>query len=196
MQQANNPRQFSVFGALVRAPFFSGELNRDVARNWPGIGLRLLVLVLVITWIAIGFKMDRGIKKFANTEFPGVVQDFPPITIKDGVVSSPVDQPYYMKDKESGKTFAVIDTTGEITSLDDADNAFFLLTENKLHYRDNSNAGQVKIQDLSTIKNFYVDRPIVTGWVTWGSKWASWVLIPIALVFSFLYRLVQGLIYA
>ena len=106
MQQANNPRQFSVFSAMATAPFFSGALNRDVARNWRGIGLRLLLLVLVITWIAMGIKMDRAVKHFANDEFPGVVQDFPPITIKDGVVSSPVDQPYYMKDKETGKTFA------------------------------------------------------------------------------------------
>ena len=64
-----------------------------------------------------------------------------------------------------------------------------------MHYRDNSNPGQVKIQDLSKVKNFYVDRTIVTNWVAWGSKWASWVLIPIALVFSFIYRLIQGLIY-
>ncbi len=195
MQQPNNPRQFSVFSAMATAPFFSGALNRDVARNWRGIGLRLLLLVLVITWIAAGIKMDRAVKHFANDEFPGVVQDFPPITIKDGVVSSPVDQPYYMKDKQTGKTFAVLDTTGTITSLDQADNAILLLTENKIHYRDNSNPGQVKIQDLSKVKNFYVDRTIVTNWVAWGSKWASWVLIPIALVFSFIYRLIQGLIY-
>lgn len=196
MQQPIQPRQFNELNALTRAALFASDLYRDVARNWRGIGLRLLFLVLLISWIATGIKLHRSFKHFANDEFPKVVQDLPPVTIQDGVVSSPVDQPYWIQDRQTHKTFAVIDTTGTITSLDDADGAVVLLTENKLHYRDNNNAGQTKIQDLSNIKHFYVDRPIVTSWVTWGAKWSAWVLIPIALVFSFIYRLIQGLIYA
>jgi hypothetical protein len=196
MQQANNPRQFSVWSAMVLAPFFAFNLYRDVGRNWRGIGLRLILLVLLITWTAEGITLHRSFNKFAKEEFPTFVQDVPPITIKDGVVSSPVEQPYYIKDKQGGKTFAVIDTTGTITSLDQTDGAIMLLTDTKLHYRDNNNPGQVKIQDLSQVKNFYVDKDIINSWVMWGAKWAAWVLIPLVFVFSFIYRLIQGLIYA
>jgi hypothetical protein len=194
--QTNNPRQYSVFGALVRAPFFSQNIARDMAHNWRGIGLRLLFLALLLSWIIEGITWDRAFKGFAANDFPKVVEDFPPITIKDGVVSSPVDQPFYMKDKESGKTFAVLDTTGTINSLDDADGAFILLTENKLIYHDSSNPGQTKIQDLSQIKNFYIDRPIVTNWVSWGARWAAVVVVPICFIGSLIYRIIQGLIYA
>src|SRR4051812_28276463 len=147
MQQQINPRQFSVWSALVLAPFFVANLYRDVARNWRGIGLRLLVLVLVISWTVTGVQLHRSFNHFAKDEFPTFVQDVPPITIKDGVVSSPVEQPYYITDKQSGKPFVVIDTTGEITSLDQTGGAIVLLTDTKPHYRDNNNPGQVKIQD-------------------------------------------------
>ena len=194
MQQGNNPREFSVWGAMFTAPFFSGNLFRDVA-NWRSIGLRLILLVLLITWILEGISWHRGFNAFARNEFPKVIEDFPQITIKDGVVSSPVDQPYYMRDKQTQKTFMILDTTGTITSLDDDPDAVILVTENKLHYRDHNQPGQVKIQDLSTIKNFYVDRPILTNWMNMGAKWAMWVIVPVFFVFSFLFRLVQGLIY-
>jgi len=173
----------------------SGELYRDMGRHWPGIGLRLLLLVLAITWTLEGVKLHRGAVHFARDEFPGVVQDFPPITIKDGIVSSPVQQPYEIRDHESGKLFAVVDTTGKISSLDDTE-AMILLTETKLHYRENNGNGQTKIQDLKQIKNFYIDKAVATSWVDWGARWAAAVLIPIAFIASFLYRLVQGIIYA
>ena len=166
-----------------------------MGRNWRGIGLRLLLLVLAITWLAEGIKLHRSINAFARNDFPGVIQDFPPITIKDGVVSSPVDQPYTMKDQKTGKAFAVLDTTGEITSLDQTD-ADILLTENKLIYRDNKTSGQTKIQDLSHIKNLYVDRARVTNWMDVGARWFAVIAVPICFFFTFLYRLIQSLLYA
>ena len=127
--------------------------------------------------------------------FPGVIQDFPPITIKDGVVSSPVDQPYYMKDKRPARPSRCSTRPAQITSLDQADNADILLTENKFTIATTAIRDRRKT-DFSKVKNFYVDRTIVTNWVDVGARWFAVIAVPICFFFTFLYRLVQSLLYA
>src|SRR3954447_1254569 len=187
------PRQYGKLAAMVLAPFVSRGLYRDVARNWGGIAALYLFLLLAITWAATMVRLHVGFTAFARDEFPKLADDIPPITIKDGVVSAPVEQPYEIKDKQTGKVFAVLDTTGTINTLDDTP-AMILLTQNKLHSRDH-NANQTKSYDLSQIKNFYLDRQKVIGWMNASSK----VLFPIlylpALLGSFALRLIQALIY-
>src|SRR6059036_1388550 len=107
------PRRCSAFAALFMAPFFSGSLSRDVGRNWRGIGLRFLVFILLITWAATLAPMWPRINRVihdADTEF---AQQVPPITIQDGVVSSPVEQPYEIRAPRTGKLIFVLDTTGQ-----------------------------------------------------------------------------------
>ncbi len=119
------------------------------------------------------------------------MKSFRPITITNGVVSSPVEQPYSIKDHSTGKTFGILDTTGTITSLDDIPDAGFLVTQNKIHWRDPNSPGQTRIQDLSQIKNFYLDKAKLTHWVSMGAAWFTWIAIPIVFVFSLIYRLIQ-----
>ena len=69
MQPTQNRPIFSVWSAIVRAPLFSGELYRDVARNWRGIGLKLLIAVQFITWLALGIKLHISINRFAPMSF-------------------------------------------------------------------------------------------------------------------------------
>ncbi|MBC8107268.1 MAG: DUF1189 family protein, partial [Anaerolineae bacterium] len=86
----------------------------------------------------------------------------------------------------------VIDTTGTITSLKDTP-AFALLTKSELHYRDNR---QIKIQDLSQIKSFDMDRQKIQRWAGTFGNWMGPGLFAVFLIFGFIYRLIQALLYA
>ena len=67
--------------ALGRADFY-----RDVARNWRGIGLSYVVLVIMLTWIPILAKMQSAVGRF--------VEELPELSIQKGIASSPVAQPF------------------------------------------------------------------------------------------------------
>jgi hypothetical protein len=187
-------RRYSVLTALFLAPTFRGELSRDVARNWRGIGVRLLLLVIAITWFATLVKAQVSFGRFVRDELPQAVADVPPVTITDGVVSSPVKQPYEMRDQKSGKLWGVIDTTGEITSMDQTA-AYLLVTRDKLHYR-NPDRGEVRVQDLSKVKSFYVDKNRITGWAETTRKLMLPLLFPLMLVLALIWRLIMGVVYA
>jgi hypothetical protein len=186
-------RQYSAFQALVLS-FFSRDLYKDIARNWRGVGLRYLLLLLALSWIPVLVKAQIGLHSFAKHEFPQAIQEFPAITIKNGVVSSPVQQPFTIDDKKTGKPIFVLDTTGKITSIDETP-AIILLTTNKLIYRD-PNQSQVRIVDLSKTQYFYIDQAKIQGWMNAFSTWFAVAAFPLALLGSFIYRLIQILIYA
>lgn len=178
---------------MALAPFFSGALYRDVARNWRGIAALYLLLLLAITWVATMVQLHVQFTAFARDEFPKLADDIPPITLKDGVVSSPVEQPYEIKDKQTGKVFAVLDTTGTINSLDDTP-AMILLTQNKLHVRE-QNRNQTKTYDLSQFKSFYLDKQKAIELMRTVAKWFFPAAYVPAVLFSFAMRLIQALVY-
>src|SRR5947207_12164589 len=158
---APEPRRYSAFTALFLAPFFSGELSRDVARRWRGIGFWFLVLQLLITWLVVLIWAQLGFNKFVQNDMPKITDQIPPVTIKDGVASSPVSQPYTIKDPKTGKPIVVIDTTGQINSLDETE-AIILLNADKINFRDQGR-GQVRTQSLAEVKSFYLDKQVAAN---------------------------------
>ncbi|HEV8291625.1 MAG TPA: DUF1189 family protein [Tepidisphaeraceae bacterium] len=185
-------RRYSRIRALVLS-LFSPDLYRDVAANWRGVGFLYLLLILTLTWIPVLYKWQVGFREFAQTEFPSMIHDFPAITITKGVVSSPAPQPYYMKDPESGKTFFILDTTGQVTELPPGNDPMILLTKTELIYR---NQRETKIVELSKDFNYYIDREKLQGWADWISgKFAVLFFLP-CLIVTFIGRIIATLIYA
>src|SRR5262245_66446694 len=101
---------------LVIAPFFIPAFYRDVARNWGGIGLLYLILLFTIAWIPNLIRVHQWAQKVAQVDFPPVAKKIPEITLKNGKLSSPVEQPFEVKD-DNGKLILVFDTIGEIKDL-------------------------------------------------------------------------------
>jgi hypothetical protein len=186
------PKQYGALSALVLSPLFSKPLYRDVARNWRGIAALYLLLLIAITGAITAARVHYEVKKFARDEFPKVVQDVPPVSIRDGVVSSPVKQPHEIIDHDSGKVIAILDTTGTVTSLDDTP-AMILLTKNQLHHRQNN---KIEIEDLSKVKSMDLDQAKLQRWMDIGASWSGPVTFLFFLIFVFIYRLIQALIYA
>lgn len=185
-------RRYSIFHVPALS-FFSKELYIDVGQNWKGVNFLYLLLLLAVCLIPAMINLHRGISNFVNNEAPAIVNQVPEITITDGQVSIKETQPYYIKDPDSDEPLAIIDTTGEIESLEETD-AFFLLTGNKVIIKESK--FESRAYDLSNVKAFAVDSERITGWLHIGRKFLAVVLYPFALLSSYVYRIIQALIYA
>jgi len=185
-------KKFSIIHIPVLS-FFSKELYIDVGQNWKGVNFSYLLLLLAICWIPTMIKVHIDFSNVINNEAPAIVNQVPEITITDGQVSIKETQPYYIKDPDSNEPLAIIDTTGQIESLEDA-NAFCLLTKTKIMWQ--KSEVETQIFDLSKIEHFVLDSERITSWLQIGRKFLAVVIYPFALLGSYVYRIVQALIYA
>ena len=185
-------KRYSIFHLPVLT-FFSKDLYADIALNWKRVNFLYLLLLLAICWVGAMVKMHRGLNNFITNDAPAFIDQIPEITITDGQVSIKEDQPYYITAPDSGEVLIIIDTTGKINSLEETE-AFCLLTKNKVMTK--KNEIQNDTYDLSAIKSFSINSEQITGWLKFGAKFAAVVIYPFALIGSYVYRIVQALIYA
>ena len=184
-------RKFGLLHPLVLA-FYSPPLYQDVARNWRGITFLYLLLVLALSWLPGMFSMQKGLSGFVTKDAPEGLKQFPRISIINGEVTTDVETPYSIKDPESGKTFIIIDLTGEFTSLEGTE-AKMLLTRNQLIAQ--KSTMETRTYDLSGIKEFTIDRTRIEGWLQLARTWLVTLLFPFVLLFSYCYRLFQVFVY-
>ena len=185
-------KRYSFFHALILS-FFSKSFYRDVAHNWSGTGLAYMAVILALLWIPTIIKMQVGLSKFVDHDSQEVTKQIPAITISHGKVSTDVPTPYFIREPKSGEPIVVIDTTTDSEKLDNLPTQVVMLTRTKFVMR---NARETRAFDLSGVQQFYVDRPKVEGWLATGKRWFVPVMYPLLLVFSFIFRAVQMLIYA
>lgn len=185
-------KKYSIFHIPVLS-FFSKELYREVGLHWKGVNFLYLFLLLAVCLMPTTIKIYFGFTNFVNNEAPAFIEQVPEITIDNGKVSINEPQPYYIKDPEKGDALAIIDTTGQITSLEDTD-ALCLLTGDKLITR--KSKFENRTYDLSKVKKFVVNSERITGWLNIARKFLVVFVYPLALFGSYLFRIVQALIYA
>lgn len=185
-------KRYSIFHALVLS-FFSKDLYRDVAKNWRGTGLLYLAIILALFWIPSIIKGQLGMSAWVDGDSKEITKQIPKITITKGEVSTDVPTPHVIKDPKNGEDIAIIDTTGTVQNLDNTD-AKILLTKSKLIVKKNQTQSQT--YDISGVQSFYLDHAKVDGWLGLAKTWFIPVLYPVALIFSFIFRAVQILIYA
>ena len=172
--------------------FYSAPLYRSVAREWRGFAIPYLLALLFFCWFlqAIGvFVRLSGVGD--DPDFLAFLDQVPPITIEDGVVAADVTQPYFMTDESSPGVFFIIDTTGEITRLDDEITEGVLLTRDHLYVK-RELQGLQEI-DLSQVQSFYLDRERIRGWVgpfAFAMALATFLFMPF---FALAYRLALAL---
>lgn len=173
--------------------FFSKALYRDVCFNWKGTGFAYLLLLLAICWIPPMIEVHVGLADFVDNEAQQIVSQVPTITITDGEASIDEPQPYYIREPETEKVIAIIDMTGGITSLADTE-AKALLTRTQVVLEQNE--VETRTYDLSQIEEFTLDQERINGWLATAKKYAVPALYPLALLISFVFRIVQVLLYA
>ena len=138
-------------------------------------------------------RVHLGFAGFVKNDAPTVVEQVPEITITDGRVSIQEPQPYYIKIPDTNDILAAIDTTGSIESPEDV-NAFFLLTNTSIITRQSD--FETRTFDLSQVKSFTVSGEGIMKFLNIIKKFLAIILYPIALLSSYVYRIIQALIFA
>ena len=185
-------KKFSIIHIPVLS-FFSKDLYRDVGLNWKGLCFGYLLLILAVCWIPAMVWINTGFAGFINKDAPTVVEQVPEITITDGQVSIDEPQPYYIREPDTNDILVVIDTTGTIESPHDA-NAFCLLTKTSMIMKQSN--FETRTYDLSQVKSLTVSGDGIMKLLHIMKKFLFIVLYPIALLSSYVYRIIQALIFA
>lgn len=173
--------------------FYSGSLYRDVGSNWKKISFLYLFLLLAVCLIPEMFQIRSQISDYLRDEAPKIVRQVPVITITKGKVSLDEQMPYVIKDPGTNTPLIIIDTTGRVTSLKGSE-AVALLTDSKLLVR--RGPGETRAADLSGIDSLVIDQSKLYDWSDIIIDNFAIVLYPLALIFSFLFRTAQVLIFA
>ncbi len=185
-------KRFSVFHVPLLS-FFSRALYRDVALHWKGTVFAYLLLLLAICWIPSMTEFHSGLADFVDDEAPSVVEQVPRITIVDGEASIDAPEPYYIKDPESDEILVIIDTTGAINSLDDRE-AMVLMTRTKVIFQESKR--QSRTFRFAEVDEFTLDQAKIMRWLNTAKKFLVLAVYPLVVLGSFLFRIIQVLIYA
>jgi len=185
-------RQYSNVRALLLS-FYSRDLYREVARTWKGAGLLYQLLIMALATLVVAIRLHVVIAHFHEGPAQGVVAQIPGITIAHGVVSVDAPTPLTIRDPKSGKALAIIDTTGQVTSLAGTE-AQVLLTRDKLVVK--KGASETRVYDLSRVEHFTMDRARATRWLRVFADWFALVCAPFVLAWFYLIRLIVTLILA
>ncbi len=152
--------------------FYKDVKDFQISKSMKYIFLLIFLITLVLT-VRYSYDVRRGL----DIAVDWAKINLPVIEIQNGVASVDVKQPYRVE--EEGFTL-IIDTTGEVTSLDGYDKGI-LLMKNKLVYKE----GDVKTEtyDLSNVAALRIDE----NFMNVLSKNITWILFPFMLIGMFLY---------
>ena len=193
------------FRGSFNPEFYRGIVTQSFGRSF----VYFLLLILAVSIIfSIKYTADaRGVigevVTWINTEFAERLPEFlPEITIKDGEVSSPAEQPYIHEWEEF---VFILDTTGSITSLDDYQNGVLITKRTIIVRTIEDDKIKTEKHDLSMITSLNIgpgkgEGELITfsfqEWrlsvtqenVTKWSKFISRALVPLIVVFLFFYH--------
>jgi len=173
--------------------FFSKDLYRDVASSWRGKSLLFLVLLLAVCWIPATIGVHGAWAKVIGEYGKALVDQVPTIEVKNGIAWVDAEQPYYIRNSVDNSVSIILDTTGEVTSLDGT-GATFLLTRNTIIIKESDT--KTLIYSLSGLSHFVITQDKVRSWLTFAKKYASSLTFLIFLVGASCFRIVQALVFA
>jgi hypothetical protein len=184
-------RQYTIFHAPVMS-FFSRNFYRDVGLNWNGTGLAYLLLLLIICSIPDVVKIHLEVNNFIKSNAPAIIYQIPSINIIKGEASTAVAEPYKIINPDNKKVIAIVDTTGQTTSLEGTD-ASVLLTKTDLIFKHSD--VETRTFNLKKVDNFSIDLKKIVIWLGMFNNYFAILLFPFLVTGVFIYRIVQLLIY-
>jgi hypothetical protein len=185
-------RRYPILRAIPLS-FFSRALYRDVGGEWRGIGLVYLLLVVAFGTVLALLPMQAGLSLWVRGEGRMLAERVPTVLIRHRVVEVDRPMPYLLRDPRTNAVIAIVDTTGQITSLDTL-KASALLTADRLTLR--KSAAETRVFDLKAVDRFAISPAEARRWLSLFSTWAMPILAPVVLGGLFVYRLVQVFAFA
>lgn len=196
----SNPAPAAVPGfqptPLYLAPllaFYSRPFYREVARAWRGRGFVYLLLLLGVCWLPVMVQWSMEGALFMSTRADSFIRQLPTITIHDGQVSIDREEPFILYDRATGQEVAIIDTTGEIQSLDGSA-AYVLVTANQLLTQ--RSELESRTHDLSAIQSLTLTPADAYRWLNLMMVWGPFFLFPFLVLWFYAVRILQSFFYA
>ena len=185
-------KQYSYINSLFYS-FYSKSFYQHIARNWKGLRLSYLLFILCLFWIPETSRIHSEVSEFLSAEAPKYVKQVPLITISQGKVSIKEQTPYLINMPGKDTPFAIIDTSGQTTSLDKS-STLVLLTKSQLIIKNSSS--ESRTFDLKGIDHLIIDQKALYEWIETFNTVFPVILFPFILFFSFLYHAIQVLLIA
>ena len=187
-------RSFSYPHAMPLS-FYSQDLYRDVARNWPGRGLAYLFLVLALCWAPVQLiRFQSEIEEGVNSFPPSIFPQIPRFEINDGLASTDVTTPYFIRDPQN-RIVAIIDMTGRYSGNELANLAYPVFVFTKTHWIFIDEDGRIE-QDKYEKFDFWMDGPRLKRLLAGAKDWLALLSYPVVLLVVFIYRLIHIHIWA
>lgn len=185
-------QQYNMFQAIFMS-FYSKKLYRDVALNWGGKAFLYLLLILALSWIFSIYRFQyllvQGFQHFSEK----IVTQIPIMTIINGVLKTPQNRPYIITDPDTHTTIAIIDTSGQYKSLEQT-NANLLITQTEIISQPHAN--EYKMNEIPKKLNITLVPQTIKKYIE-DYLYFAWIIIFIlAWISSYIYRLVQILLYS
>lgn len=184
--------KYSLFHPLLLS-FFSNNFYRDIASTWRGRSFLFLVVLLSACWIPASIGVHRAWARFAEGPGKAIVEQIPTIEIKNGYAWVDAEQPYYIRSGADDSASFILDTTGQVNSLEDTD-ARMLLTRDKLITKQDDTRTQ--IISLSGISQFSITQDAARHWLSLARRYASSLAFLIFLLGSACFRIAQACVFA
>jgi len=169
--------------------FYSLRLYRDIATRWKGTNLGFLFLLLTICLIPTAHHIGRSVSVQIDELSDIYLMQIPDMRIVKGRVSLDAPQPYSII--EENRTVLLIDTTGKINTVDEAD-ADALLTTTHLHIKQSGT--QITSIELSTIEELEINQQIVAEWIRKLKKFIAPLYYVMGLFFSYILFVLSALL--
>lgn len=173
--------------------FYSKDLYRDICLKWKGVCFLYLFLLLCLCWTVPIVQTHMGFSDFVKNDSSDYVSQLPTIKINKGRASADVEQPHFIIDPENQETIAIIDTTGQINSLDETD-AKILVTETDMFVK--KNALETRSFTFRDLDDMQFDQEMAYDILGVVQNFIGISMFLLILPFSFIYRIVLALIYA
>src|SRR6516164_9694375 len=184
-------KQYTGWQALYMS-FYSGDLYRDVANNWQGVGYLYLLLVICLTVLFMCVQVQVVAVPKAQDVIDSIINQAPSIKIDKGKLSIDKPSPFIIKEPKSGQTLITFDTSDKPMTLAESKSIILVTSKQIISLKRStlsrdSGYGQTQVPigeetyDLSTVDNFVFDKAQVEATIHAFLKWLG-VLIFIILV--------------
>lgn len=188
-------REYSIFEAIYLS-FFSRALYRDVANNWGGKAILYLLFIVALSWIVFTFKVQQGISYIYHANSQRLVAQIPELTIKNGIITTPENRPYFVYAPQDKALLAVIDTSGRFTSLQNA-KAMVLVTPTSIYSQnDPNNPTDIRERQLPGTLSMVVNPISIHNRIINFIPFAWLFIFTGCVIVGFLYRFIQAFLYA
>ena len=140
-------RSLLIMLRAIPQSLYSETLYREVFRQWRGAGLLYLSLLLFLSLVPIAIQRNSQLNEVLSTHglnrdtaeqdllaaLDNIYSQLPPITIRNGEVSTTVEEPYIITHPGTHDPMLVIDTTGQTRVIPES--AILMITKRTFYYR-------------------------------------------------------------